>query len=105
MSIFSLHHQARKAFSVYLHCILQKLSDYEDSIAADKAAAAEAAAAASGLHEGTASLASESSISGLKTIGPSHQQIELVLKFLQVSEEIIRTIYSRFICHDEHPRR
>ena len=32
-------YQARKAFSVYLHCILQKLSDYEDNIEAAAAAA------------------------------------------------------------------
>ena len=57
-------YQARKAFSVYLHCILQRLSDFDDG---------------SNEQEGDK--------------GPSHQQIELVLKFLQKAALSLREPY------------
>ena len=70
-------YQARKAFSVYLHCILMRLSDYDDGgtqiTGGDNNNVAEGSEETGGL------LGGRNGNNGKN----GHAQIELVLKFLQ----------------------
>ena len=81
-------YQARKAFSVYLHCILMRLSDYDDGgtqiTGGDNINGAEGSEETGGL------LGGRNGSNGGKN---GHAQIELVLKFLQKAALSLREPY------------
>ena len=78
-------YQARKAFSVYLHCILMRLSDYDDGC--NQAAGGDAVNGVEGPEESGGLLGGRGGKNG------GHAQIELVLKFLQKAALSLREPY------------
>ena len=82
-------YQARKAFSVYLHCILMRLSDYDDGVPIT--GGADPMYNTEGSEEGGGGLlGGRNGANGGKN---GHAQIELVLKFLQKAALSLREPY------------